>query len=138
MSPEKHLNTEGRIITLFASEDMITKGAPIMATVKVDSANFQSEVLESSVPVVVDFWAEWCGPCKMIAPSLEEISDEMAGKVKVAKINIDENPGDRLAIRRTLDPHARHVQGWCSGRHQGGRVAQDRPLELDQRRRRLI
>jgi thioredoxin 1 len=63
-----------------------------MATVKVDNANFQSEVLESSEPVVVDFWAEWCGPCKMIGPSLEEISNEMAGKVKVAKLNIDENP----------------------------------------------
>ena len=63
-----------------------------MATVKVDTSNFQSEVLESAEPVVVDFWAEWCGPCKMIAPSLEEISSEMAGKVKVAKVNIDENP----------------------------------------------
>ncbi|MGV8937615.1 MAG: thioredoxin [Allorhizobium sp.] len=63
-----------------------------MATVKVDNANFQSEVLDSAEPVVVDFWAEWCGPCKMIGPSLEEISNEMAGKVKVAKVNIDENP----------------------------------------------
>ncbi|CAD7049377.1 thioredoxin [Pseudorhizobium endolithicum] len=63
-----------------------------MATVKVDNSNFQAEVLDSTQPVVVDFWAEWCGPCKMIGPSLEEISNELAGKVKVAKLNIDENP----------------------------------------------
>ncbi|PII38378.1 thioredoxin [Sinorhizobium meliloti CCBAU 01290] len=63
-----------------------------MATVKVDTANFQKEVLNSAEPVVVDFWAEWCGPCKMIAPSLEEIATELAGKVKVVKLNIDENP----------------------------------------------
>ena len=63
-----------------------------MATVKVDTSNFQAEVLDSAEPVVVDFWAEWCGPCKMIAPSLEEISNELAGKVKVVMLNIDENP----------------------------------------------
>lgn len=63
-----------------------------MATVKVDTNNFQAEVLNSDVPVVVDFWAEWCGPCKMIAPALEEIAGEFAGKAKITKLNIDENP----------------------------------------------
>jgi len=60
--------------------------------VYVTDDSFESDVLKSDVPVLIDYWAEWCGPCKMIAPILEEISSEYDGKVKVAKLNIDENP----------------------------------------------
>ena len=66
-------------------------------TVTLTEANFETEVTKSTQPVLVDFWAEWCGPCKMIAPILDEIAKEKAGAVKVAKVNVDDNQS--LSVR---------------------------------------
>ena len=60
------------------------------ATIQVTQQNFDAEVLQSALPVIVDFYADWCGPCKMIAPALEEIATELTGRVKIAKVNVDE------------------------------------------------
>ncbi|MGC8535859.1 MAG: thioredoxin TrxA [Rhizomicrobium sp.] len=64
-----------------------------MAPIKVSDSSFPTDVLGAKKPVVVDFWAEWCGPCRMIAPALDELAEEMKDKITVAKVNIDENPG---------------------------------------------
>jgi thioredoxin 1 len=72
-----------------------------MATTHVTDATFDAEVRKSDVPVVVDFWAEWCGPCRQIGPALEELSAQYEGKVKIVKINVDENPDSpaQLGVR---------------------------------------
>jgi thioredoxin 1 len=63
------------------------------SAIEANEATFETEVLKAKEPVVVDFWAQWCGPCKMLAPVLEEIATEQAGQAKVVKVNLDENPG---------------------------------------------
>jgi thioredoxin 1 len=104
-----------------------------MATKTVTDSSFQQDVLNAPGPVLVDFWAEWCGPCKMIAPALEELSDELAGKVTIAKLNIDDNPeapsrygvrgiptmilfkdGQPAATKVGAEPKGR-IQGWLEG-----------------------
>jgi len=69
-----------------------------MATVAVTDDTFDAEVKNSDIPVVVDFWAEWCGPCKQIGPALEELSNEMEGQIKIVKIDVDNNPNSPAAM----------------------------------------
>src|ERR1700755_757383 len=70
----------------------LTRKENFMSTVKVTDESFEKDVLQAAGPVLVDFWAEWCGPCKQIAPALEQIADELDGSVTVAKLNIEESP----------------------------------------------
>ena len=108
-----------------------------MPTKAITDSSFHADVISADGPVLVDFWAEWCGPCKMIGPSLEEIADELGGKVTIAKINIDENPeapgkygvrgiptmllfknGEAIAQKVGAAPRS-HIQQWLEGELQG-------------------
>jgi thioredoxin 1 len=98
-------------------------------TDQVSDANFKSVVLESTVPVVVDFFAEWCGPCKAMAPALEQVAKEMAGKVKIVKIDVDENPGTTQAYRIQAMPTLMIFKDGKVAATQVGALVQKRKLE---------
>ena len=83
-------------------------------TKTVTDQSFEADVLDADRPVLVDFWAEWCGPCKMIAPALEEIAGALGDKVDIVKLNIDENPDTPGQIWRARHPDDAAVQGWRS------------------------
>jgi thioredoxin 1 len=84
--------TVGKAVHTFGAQQMFPREKRSSMVDKVTDATFDRAVLKASGPVVVDFWAEWCGPCRMISPALEEISNSLNGKVTILKLNVDENP----------------------------------------------
>jgi thioredoxin 1 len=98
-------------------------------TAQVSDANFKNEVLESNVPVVVDFFAEWCGPCKAMAPALEQVAKEMEGKVKIVKIDVDQNPNVTQQYRIQAMPTLMIFKDGKVAATQVGALVQKRKLE---------
>jgi thioredoxin 1 len=100
---------------------------------KVSDADFEAQVLKAQGPVVVDFRAEWCGPCRMIAPALDEISGAMGNKLRIVKLNVDESPKTAFEVRRDVVPDPDDVQGRRNGFAPCWRCAQGKTAAMDHR-----
>ncbi len=95
----------------------------------VSDTSWDTEVLNQDKPVLVDFWAPWCGPCRMVAPIVEELADEYAGKVEFRKLNTDDNPRTRRQVRHPQHPDAAGLQGRRARRPDHRLPAEERPQE---------
>ena len=93
-----------------------------MAELKITAANFENEILHSDKPVLLDFYADWCGPCKMLSPVLHELAEEKSGTLKVGKVNVDEQMELAMRFQVSSIPDAGRIQGW-KGHYQIGRLS---------------